>query len=165
MSEGSDAQTFRQGIAAGNLYVGKVTLSWQITGHGMYADVPIEGASARVRAYIRVRFNERPDSYSVNVFWNTTRLYGFDNDGSPHPNAHGTPIRPPHRQWFREDGREDAEAVDVAKCGLTSCERAVLYVLGWCGLKSGHQWSDPPPLQRNTSNTGARVHKRGGRRR
>lgn len=164
MSEGDDARAFREGIESGKLFIGPHQLTWETATHGMYADIPIEGALSDVRLYVRVRFNERPGSYSVNLFWNATRLYGFDSDGDPHTNARGRSIRTPHRQFYRDDGVQDTEAVDVIDRGIISCKRALQYVLDWCGLKSGHRWTDPLPLQRNTSNTSAHVHTRGGRR-
>lgn len=164
MSEGDDARAFRVGVDSGELYIAPQQLSWKTAAHGMYADIPIEGVPSGVRLIVRVRFNQRPGSYSVNVLWDGVRLYGFDIDGSPHPNARGLSIRPPHRQWIREDGSKDAEAVNVMQCGITSCQRALQYVLDWCGFVHGPEWTDPPPLQRNTSNTSARVHKgKGGR--
>lgn len=165
MSEGDDARAFREGIASGKLFIGPHHLTWETAAHGMYADIPIEDAPSDTHVYVRVRFNARPGSYSVNLFWNATRLYGFDIDGDPHTNARGRSIRTPHRQFYRDDGVQDTEAVDVVDRGIISCARALQYVLDWCGLESGHQWSDPPPLQRNTSNTTARVHTRGGPRR
>jgi len=164
MSEGDDARAFRGGIKSGKLFIGPHLLAWETATHGTYADIPIEGTLLSVHLFVRVRVNERPGSYSVNVFWNATRLYGFDIDGDPHANARGRSIRTPHRQFYRDDGVQDTEAVDVIDCGITSCKHALQYVLDWCGLQSGHQWSDAPPLQRNTSNTSARVHTRGGRR-
>lgn len=133
-------------------------VAWFSERGGVTARLTIEGTPRNaagdrgIEAFISLQLTPLIPLLSAALVWDGARILGIDMGGDPHRNVRGRPIYPPHRHFYRPDGKFETEPLDWARAGVESVDDhqgAFRHFLDWCGLGThGVQWQDPPALQR-----------------
>jgi hypothetical protein len=152
------AVAYRRALDEGRLYLAQPpVVAWSPERGGMAARLPIHGtpfdqaSGEDIVAFVSLQLEPMVALLSVALVWDRVRVLGIDMGGAPHRNTRGRPIWPPHRHFYRPDGRFETEPFDWAGAGIAAPNDhfAVLrHFLDWCGLDaSGVQWQNPPAMQ------------------
>lgn len=153
------ARAYRAALGRGSLYLpGKPLVSWRSERIGVTCRLIIEGmpldpiTSAPMVGFVSLSIGGLIPLLSASIIWEGERIYGIDmGGGTAHKDASGRPVFPPHRHFYRPDGRKECDRLDLLAAGIKAYddhERAMRYFFEWTGLNgSAVQWQDPPNLQ------------------
>lgn len=153
------AAAYRLALTAGELYLPDSPLiTWKPEHGGATARLPIEGTpedpatGKPIVAFVSLHLGTLIPLLSISTIWDRERIYGIDmGGGTPHRNARGRPMWPPHRHFYGLDGVKDCEAIDLAASRISAYDDhsgIVHHFFDWSGLDgSAVQWQNPPGLQ------------------